>query len=276
MKLGFFNSEHIKTPYVQLDTQKCKACWNCIAICPNQVIGKVDLAWHKHALIIKGDNCTGCQECFNACQYDVYTIIDKEKQETEKQRRRVFNSFLFNNLLLISCIVMILSGVILQLGFHIGGSDEHQIRGHGVQYQSMQDEHIRRIDLSNVVFGLNYTDWSTTHKFAIVIFSLLMTYHFYAHWKWYRAIITKHLIRKNIQSITISVLFLLVALTGLVPWFIDLSGSTSALRLLFIEIHDKLALILVIYLILHVVRRNQWFLITYAKLKKQYIAHKTY
>ena len=73
--------------------------------------------------------------------------------------------------------------------------------------------------------------------------------------------------RKNSQVITLSLLFLMVAVTGLLPWSIDLSGGTTILRLLFIEIHDKLALVLVIYLVLHVIKRYKWFMITYAKLR---------
>jgi len=60
----------------------------------------------------------------------------------------------------------------------------------------------------------------------------------------------------------------LVAITGLVPWFIDLLNYNSILRLILIELHDKLALLLIIYLILHVIKRNNWFLSAYRKLKR--------
>ena len=93
------------------------------------------------------------------------------------------------------------------------------------------------------------------HKYAIFFFSLFMLYHIYAHWKWYKAVIIRHLIGKNIQVTILSILFLLVALTGLIPWFIDLSGSTSLLRMLFIELHDKFALVLIIFIILHLVKK---------------------
>jgi len=79
-------------------------------------------------------------------------------------------------------------------------------------------------------------------------------YHTYIHWRWYKGVITKHLIGKNRQSIILSVLFLLVAITGLVSWIIDLAGSSSILRMLFIEIHDKLTLIFIVFLILHLLK----------------------
>jgi hypothetical protein len=194
--------------------------------------------------------------------------MDKGKQDNVGQRKRVFYNFLINNLLLFFGLIMIVSGLILQLGFHAGESGEHHFDNQVNQSQSIHYEQLRGIDASKIVWGFNYSNWSATHKFAIVIFSFLMIYHFYVHLKWYKVVITKHLINKNRQVIILSVLFLLVAATGLVPWFIDLSGSTSILRLLFIEIHDKIALILLVYLILHFIKRKKWFNTTYVNLKQ--------
>jgi hypothetical protein len=95
-----------------------------------------------------------------------------------------------------------------------------------------------------------------------------MVYHTYVHRKWYKGVITKHLIGKNKQVIILSVLFLLVAVTGLISWFIDLSGGNSIFRMLFIEIHDKLTLILIVFLVLHFIKRAKWFAAAYAKLKR--------
>jgi hypothetical protein len=79
--------------------------------------------------------------------------------------------------------------------------------------------------------------------------------------------IRKYLKRKNIQVIPLSVLFLPVAVTGLVPCFIDWSGSTNILKFIFMETHDKLARFLVVSLILHVCRSKKWFAHAYAKFK---------
>lgn len=258
MKPGFLDREHIRTPFVQLDIRKCKACWKCLEEGPSRVINKVDLFWHKHTLIVEPEKCTGCLKCINVCEYDVYSEIDKENKRSVRRKKRTFNKFLINNLLLISGLLVILSGLVLQMGFHFGGPDVHQVGVHEVQAQSMQYEQISGIDTSKIVCGFTYPDWSAIHKFAIVFLSLLMVYHLYTHWKWYEGVITKRLIRKNIQVITLSVLFLLVAITGYIPWFVDLSGSTSILRMLFIEIHDKIALVLIIFLIVHIVQRLKW------------------
>ncbi|MGE0076433.1 MAG: ferredoxin family protein [Bacteroidales bacterium] len=75
MKLLFFNRAHNRTPFIYLDTRKCKACWECLMVCPSKVIGKIDLPWHKHALITKSSACLGCFKCVRICKFDAYTAI---------------------------------------------------------------------------------------------------------------------------------------------------------------------------------------------------------
>jgi uncharacterized Fe-S center protein len=61
------NRKHTGTLFITLDTRKCKACWDCIESCPSQVIGKIDLPWHKHAKIVNPVRCKGCLKCVKAC-----------------------------------------------------------------------------------------------------------------------------------------------------------------------------------------------------------------
>lgn len=193
----------------------------------------------------------------------------RQNMEPKSRRKQIFNNFLINILLLVSGLVMVFSGLSLQLGYHRGGPGGQQIVVHEAQHHSMRYEQVRGIDASKKVHGFNYSSWSTIHKFAIVFFSLFMIYHIYAHSRWYKGVVTKHLIGKNIQVIVLSALFLLVAVTGLIPWIIDLSGNSIILRIFFIEIHDKLALVLIVFLMLHVGNRLKWFFSVHQKLKKQ-------
>jgi NAD-dependent dihydropyrimidine dehydrogenase PreA subunit len=232
MKSGFINSK--STVYVQLDTQKCIACWECKEICPHDVIGKVNIPWHKHAKFVKPDACTGCLNCVNTCQHSALSIINRANYHTNKQQRKFINHFLINNLLLIFGIVMIHSGLSLQIGYHMSGSNKQNESVKSEYFQSMTYEQVNEIDTNRTVFGLYYQNWSTIHKFSIVLFSLLIIYHIYTHWKWYKSIIRKHLVSKNIQVITLSVLFLFVACTGLIPWFIHLSEGSVFSRFVLI------------------------------------------
>jgi len=78
MKLLFFNRENARSPFVNLNTKKCKACWKCLDECPNNVIGRVNLPWHKHALVLESEKCIGCFKCVKACSFGAFTR--KEKQ----------------------------------------------------------------------------------------------------------------------------------------------------------------------------------------------------
>ncbi len=65
-----FNRSYRNTAFVQLDNHNCRACWACLDACPNNVIGRVNLPWHKHALFIETTKCTGCLKCVKVCKHD--------------------------------------------------------------------------------------------------------------------------------------------------------------------------------------------------------------
>jgi len=75
--MGFHNpfARHVKTKFVRLNTNLCKACWNCVEACPNNVIGKIDLPIHRHAHISHAEKCKGCKKCVGACSHEaiIYT-----------------------------------------------------------------------------------------------------------------------------------------------------------------------------------------------------------
>jgi 2-oxoglutarate ferredoxin oxidoreductase subunit delta len=77
MKPRFFSHDHTRTPYIRIDTKKCKACWKCIESCPKNVIGKVDLLWYKHARINNEEKCTGCLKCVKVCDSGALIKIEK-------------------------------------------------------------------------------------------------------------------------------------------------------------------------------------------------------
>lgn len=64
---------HIVTRYIKLNNSLCKACWKCVDSCHGNVIGKVDLLFHKHAHIDDPENCKGCLQCVKACPQHAIT-----------------------------------------------------------------------------------------------------------------------------------------------------------------------------------------------------------
>jgi len=159
-------------------------------------------------------------------------------------------SLILNLGLFIAGLFTIFSGMLIQTQYHIGN--------HG------------NISLTDTVLGIHYSGWSGIHKLSIVVLSFLMIFHFLLHWKWYKAIVTKRILHKNKEVITLTIVFTLVALTGFIPWVIDGLEGSQLMRKAFMEIHDKLAIVLSVYLILHVVKRLKWFSLAFGKITNKH------
>jgi len=151
---------------------------------------------------------------------------------------------------------VVFSGLTLQIGYHMGGSHIHQPE---IKNGSASYEQSRTLDTKKIICGFDYYKWSYIHKYAIVMFSLLMILHGYLHRKWYTKVITRFLIAKNKLVILLTIIFIAVAITGFIPWLADLSGSTGKIRLRFIETHDKLTMIFILMLVWHIVKKVKWF-----------------
>ena len=227
------------TKYIQLDTGKCEACWKCVEACDNNVMGRVNLPWHKHAIIVRSNNCTGCLKCMKICVHNAISKIQATEHNGNSHKGRSAFRLIINLALILIGSVVVFSGFLIQLSYHIGH--------HGV------------IDINKMVYNISYSDWTTIHKISIILMSVLVACHINQHWKWYKTVVTKSLTAKNKQVITLSVLFFIVALTGYLSWFIDLAGNDPIARKIFLEIHDKIAIVFFIFLFLHVAKRLKWF-----------------
>ncbi|MDX9847777.1 MAG: DUF4405 domain-containing protein [Tenuifilaceae bacterium] len=162
------------------------------------------------------------------------------------QMEKYLSIFLVNLGLLVSGFSSAFSGILIQVKYHMGN--------HGI---IMPNEY---------TLGLSYSGWAQMHKVAIVMLTILMIFHLVRHWKWYRIVVKKRLIRKKQQVVTLTILFIFVAVTGLIPWLIDLMNGDEMLRKALVEIHDKLSIILTLYFILHIAKRFKWFLTTFERM----------
>ncbi|MCX5811283.1 MAG: DUF4405 domain-containing protein [Proteobacteria bacterium] len=147
------------------------------------------------------------------------------------------NTRITNIGLIIVSLTTILTGFVIQLRYHMD-----------------------RLPPTAETWGLAYDSWSSLHKLSIVVFSLLTLFHVIAHWKWYKTVVIKKLFAKNKQTIILSVIFIITAVTGYIAWFAGLanggaSSDTMLFRKAFIEIHDKIAILLTIYIVGHIIKR---------------------
>jgi NAD-dependent dihydropyrimidine dehydrogenase PreA subunit len=69
-------ARRVASPFVTLDRSRCEACWECIAVCPESVLGKIDVWFHHHAVISAGDRCLGCRRCIKVCAAGALSISD--------------------------------------------------------------------------------------------------------------------------------------------------------------------------------------------------------
>lgn len=247
MKSRSINHDSTRTTYIQLDTKKCIACWECLAECKNHVIGRINLPWHKHSRFVNTSECAGCLKCVNVCDPGALTKISIKKPDNKSSNEKLNLDFFVNLGLLIFGLAMSFSGFAIQFKYHM--------------------RHNSGIETDNMVLGIGYNDWTNIHKISIIVFSILVTYHFFIHWKWYKTILIKKLVARNKLQIILSSGFILVAITGYIPWIINLSGGSDIARKFFIEIHDKIAILLFVLLTIHLTNRLKWYITSLDRLK---------
>jgi uncharacterized protein DUF4405 len=162
-----------------------------------------------------------------------------------KMKRQSLRLIINVGLLFLSLILM-LSGLTIQINYHWGNPGS--------------------IEAKEMVLGLVYSQWSDVHIMSSIFFAIFMIFHITMHWNWYKRVIKKKLFARNYQAIILSIVTIFVVLTGYIPLIINLSFGDEVTRKTFIEIHDKLALVFIVYQILHIAKRLKWYLISFRNL----------
>lgn len=78
MGQGFFKREQTITVFILLNKKKCVACWKCLDVCINNVLGRINLPWHKHILLVNRSACIGCMKCVKICNTGAISKINIE------------------------------------------------------------------------------------------------------------------------------------------------------------------------------------------------------
>jgi Fe-S-cluster-containing hydrogenase component 2 len=77
-----------------MDTGRCEACWDCMVVCPKQVLGKMDILWLRPAVIRNAEACSGCKKCVQACESGVieYIHVPKSRAARSEDERPAFRA----------------------------------------------------------------------------------------------------------------------------------------------------------------------------------------
>ncbi len=134
--------------------------------------------------------------------------------------------------LLLAGAASLFSGLLLQIGYHL-----HAAEG------------------SRRVLSLGFDDWSSLHKLSITAVTLLVAIHLLRHRSWYASLLRRRCFRRRGGTAALTLLFVVTAITGGLPWGIHAAGDGETIRRALIEVHDKLALVLGAFLVVHVSKR---------------------
>lgn len=96
-------------------------------------------------------------------------------------------------------------------------------------------------------------NWAVFHVCGSALFFVIASLHIVAHWRWYKGIIKNGIGRKNKVTAVLSIVFLVLSLTGVA--LLGVSGPNSPLGLW----HYKIGIVMVVISIGHIVRRRSAF-----------------
>lgn len=89
-------------------------------------------------------------------------------------------------------------------------------------------------------------DWAVAHVLSSLLWLIAVIFHIKRHWRWYKAIASKGIGKKRRATIVLSVVFLIVAVTG-ITLFACVDGANTAIGLW----HYRLGLLLIAFSLIH-------------------------
>lgn len=138
-----------------------------------------------------------------------------------------------NILFLFLTLFVIFSGVYIQLRFHIN---------------ILPDEPI-----------LSHETWNILHIISSLLFTGLAVYHLFKHKRWYKAVLSKRLLRQNRATLMLTFMLILSAISALLALIARINITTALYRNHMIEIHDKISILFLILLTVHLIRKRKNF-----------------
>ena len=147
---------------------------------------------------------------------------------TLNSTKTVINTFNFFSFLLLSII-----GILIQLNYHLA-----------------------KIPDDSMVLGFDRANWNELHSYCSVLFVIGILYHIYLNFP-----SVKLLFKRNRNSLSfkfkisgiLTIVAFISALTGLISYIFCSLGNNN-LRFEFMEIHDKLGILISVLFLLHFIQ----------------------
>ena len=92
-------------------------------------------------------------------------------------------------------------------------------------------------------------NWAVFHVLSSFLFFVVSIFHITTHWGWYKGIVKNGLGKKSKITIVLSVVFLLVSVTGFI--LLGINGANSYIGLL----HYKIGIVTIFLCIGHILKR---------------------
>lgn len=91
--------------------------------------------------------------------------------------------------------------------------------------------------------------WTLFHLMPAVLFLLLGILHIKAHWNWYRGLVKRNFGKKSKTTLILSILFLLLSVTGVTLLFVGDSGYIIR------QVHYRTGMLMVAFSLVHILKR---------------------
>ncbi len=109
------------------------------------------------------------------------------------------------------------------------------------------------IELHSAGYGNNHElwhNWSVAHVLTSFLFLITTIFHIITHWGWYKSLIKNGIGKKSKVTVVLSIIFLLVSVTGII--LLGVNGANSVIGLW----HYRIGLATMVLSVGHILKRS--------------------
>ena len=147
--------------------------------------------------------------------------------------------------------------------FHVGG--EHHERNHEYRSEQISTDNILPVQFTysstEKTANLSEPDFrperkeNDIHIYFGLFWVVLILFHIIQNWSWFKKIfIIKHIVKNKLTTL-ITVVFILMALSGILLWIDIIPEKAFNVK----EIHEVTGRLIFILILIHIIQRIKWY-----------------